>query len=96
MYHDLREVYWGDDLNKDISEFVAKCPNRQQDKDENLKPGGLTQIMDVPTWKWEPINIDFVFGMSRSLEKNDSISVIMDRLTKSVHFIPVKSHYTAE
>ena len=53
MYHDLREVYWGDDLNKDISEFVAKCPNRQQDKDENLKPGGLTQITDFLHRIWK-------------------------------------------
>ncbi|XP_069143367.1 uncharacterized protein [Solanum lycopersicum] len=49
MYHDLREVYWFDDLKKDIAEFVHKCQNFQQVKNENLQTGGLTQIMDVPT-----------------------------------------------
>ena len=52
MYHDLREVYWWNGLNRDIEEFVSKCPNCQQVKAEHLKPGGLTQIMDGPTCKW--------------------------------------------
>ena len=52
MYQDLREVYWWDGLKKDIEEFISKCPKCQHVKAEHLKPGGLTQIMDVPTWKW--------------------------------------------
>ena len=63
MYHDLREVFWRDDLKKDIVEFVSKFPNYQQIKAEHLKPTGLTQIMDVPTWKWESIYMDFVVGL---------------------------------
>ena len=53
MYHDLRKVYWWNVLKRDIAEFVVKCPNLQQVKAEPLKLGGLTQIMDVPTWKWD-------------------------------------------
>ena len=49
MYHDLREVYWWDGLKRDISKFVAKCTNCNKVKAEHLKPGGLSQIMDVPT-----------------------------------------------
>ena len=62
MYHDLIEVYWCDGLERDIAVFVAKCPRYQQVKVEHLKPGSLTQIMDVPTWKWKAINMDFVVG----------------------------------
>ena len=60
MYFNLREVYWWDGLKRDIAEFVAKCPNCQQVKIEQLKLSGLTQVMDVPTWNWEEINMEFV------------------------------------
>ena len=51
MYHNLKQIYWWDGMKKDIAEYVAKCPNCQQVKVEHLKPGGLTQIIEVPTWK---------------------------------------------
>ena len=89
MYHDLREVYWLDGLKRDITEIVSKCPNCKQVKVDHVKPNGLTQIMDVPTWKWEDINTDFVVELHRTRRKNDSIWVIMDRLTKSAYFILV-------
>ena len=60
MYRDLQEVYWWDSLKRDIAEFVDKCPNCQQVKDEHQRPGGLTQVMDAPTWKLEDINMHFV------------------------------------
>ena len=62
MYYILKEVYWWDILKRDIAEFVAKYPNCQQVKFEHLYPSGLTQTMEVPTWKWEEINMDFVVG----------------------------------
>ena len=46
-------------MKKDIAEYVAMCPNFKQGKAEHLKPGGLTQIIEVLTWKWEAINMDF-------------------------------------
>ena len=67
MYHDLKQIYWWDGMKKDIADYVAKCPNCQQVKAEYLKPGGLTQIIEVPTWKWEAINMDFVVGLPRTL-----------------------------
>ena len=44
MYHDLKQIYWWDDMKKDNAEFVAMCPNCQQVKAEHLKSAGLTQI----------------------------------------------------
>ena len=58
--------------------------------------GGLTRIFEVLTLKWEAINMDFVVGVPRNMRHHDSIWVMMDRLTKSAHFIPVKSTYRAE
>ena len=96
MYHNLREVFWWEGFKKDITEFVAKCPNFQQVKAEHQKPGGLLQEIQVPTWKWENINMDFVVGLPRTQKQYDFIWVIVDRLTKSAHFIPIKLIYSAE
>ena len=96
MYHDLREVFWWKGLEKDIPEFVAKCPNCQQVKYEHQNPGGLLQELKVPTWKWEDINVHFVVGLPLTQKKYDSIWVVGDRFTMSTHFIPIKSTYSAK
>ena len=96
MYRDLQEIYWWGSLKKDRVNFMVRCPNFQQVKAEHQNPEGLTQILDVPTWKWEYINMDFVVGLPRTRSQNDSIWVIVDRLTKSSHFIPVKPMYSTE
>ena len=79
-----------------VAKFVAKCPNGQLVKAEHQRPGGLTQIMDVPTLKYEDINMDFVVSLPWTRRQNDSIWLIVDWLKKSTHFIPVKSTYSAE
>ncbi|KAH0695924.1 hypothetical protein KY289_013406 [Solanum tuberosum] len=96
MYRDLREVYWWNGMKKDIASFVAKCPNCQQVKAEHMKPGGLLQDINIPTWKWEEVNMDFFVGLPRTQRQHDSIWVIVDRMTKSAHFIPVKVTFLAE
>ena len=96
MYHDLKEVYWWGDMKKNIAEFVAQCPNCQQDKVEHQNPEGYMQCMQLPIWKWDMINMDFITGLPRTFRKFDFIWVIVDRLTKSAHFLPVKTTYTAE
>ena len=48
------------------------------------------RVIDIPNWKWEDISMDFVSGLPRTRSRNDSIWVIVDRLTKSAHFLPVK------
>ncbi|XP_060200149.1 uncharacterized protein LOC132628381 [Lycium barbarum] len=73
MYHDIRKVYCWDRMKKDIAEFVAKRPNCQQVKIEHPKPDRLLQAIDIPTCKWEAINMDFIIGLPRSQRKFDSI-----------------------
>jgi len=58
-------------------------------------PGGLLQTIAIPEWKWEVISMDFVTGLLRPVRQHDSIMVIVDRLTKVVHFILVKSTFLA-
>ena len=73
---------------------MVKCPNCQQFKVKHQITGGLSQVMDVPTWKWEDFNMDFLAGLPQTPRQNDSIWIIVDKLTKSIHFIPVNSTYS--
>ncbi|WMV55014.1 hypothetical protein MTR67_048399 [Solanum verrucosum] len=90
MSRDLREVYWWNGMKKYIAEFVTKCPNCQQVKVDHQKLGGLSQDNNIATWKWEDLNMDFIVGLPRTQRQHDSIWVIVDWMTKSDHFIPVK------
>ncbi|KAH0689166.1 hypothetical protein KY289_016524 [Solanum tuberosum] len=96
MYRDMREVYWWNGMKGDIADFVAKFPNCQQVKVEHQKPEGMTQEIDIPTWKWEVINMDFITGLPRTRRHHDSIWVIVDKVTKSSHFLAVKATNLAE
>ena len=83
-------------MKRDIVNFVAQCPNSQQVNCERQRPGGTLQRMPIPEWKWERIAMDFVVGLPKTLGKFDSIWVIVDMLTKSAQFIPVKMTYNEE
>jgi hypothetical protein len=63
-------------------------------KAEHQRPAGLLQPLEIPTWKWDDISMDFIVGLPRTQKGNDSIWVIVDRLTKVAHFLPVKTNYS--
>ena len=94
MYHGIKDLYWWDGLKKDVVDYVSKCLTCQQVKAEHQKPSGKLQPLPIPEWKWERITMDFVVGLPRSRDGYDSIWVIVDRLTKSAHFLPVKATYS--
>jgi hypothetical protein len=93
MYLDLKTRYWWRGMKKEIARYVARCDTSQRTKAEHQKPAGLLQPLPVPEWKWEEIGMDFVTGLPRTQKGNDSIWVIIDRLTKVAHFIPVKTTF---
>ena len=76
-------------MKKEIASFVSRCLTCQQVKAEHQKPVGKIQLLPIPVWKWEKIIMDFVTGLPRTQRQHDAIWVIVDRLTKSVHFLPV-------
>ena len=61
---------------------------------EHQRPVGLLQSLPIPEWKWEHVTMDFVMGLPRCTRGFDSIWVVVDLLTKSAHFLHVKSTYT--
>ena len=73
---------------------MSKCLTYQQVKAEHQKLSGKLQPLPIPEWKWERITMDFVVGLPRLRDGYDSIWVIVDRLTKSAHFLPVKATYS--
>jgi hypothetical protein len=94
MYHDLKATYWWYGMKRDVAEYVALCSTCQRVKAEHQRPARLLQPLQVPEWKWEEIAIDFIIGLPRAQSGYDSIWVIVDRLTKVAHFIPVKTTYS--
>ncbi|XP_069154471.1 uncharacterized protein [Solanum lycopersicum] len=96
MYRDLKQHFWWSRMKRDMVDFGAKCPNFNQVKYKQQRPGGTLQRKPIPKWKWERIAMDFVVGIPKTLGKFDSIWVIVDRVTKSDHFLSVKVTYNAE
>jgi hypothetical protein len=94
MYHDLKATYWWYGMKRDVAEYVALCDTCQQVKVEHQRPAGLLQPFQVLEWKWKEIAMDFIVGLPRTQSGYDSIWVIVDRLTKVAHFIPVKTTYS--
>ena len=96
MYRTLIEHYWWQGMKRDIVEFVSRCLVCQQIKAEHQKPSRKLNPLLIPQWKWEDIAMDFISKLPRMQSSYDSIWVIVDRLTKSAHFLLVKKTYSLE
>ncbi|GJX36925.1 putative reverse transcriptase domain-containing protein [Tanacetum coccineum] len=75
---------------------VSKCLTCLKVKAEHQRPSGLLQQPEIPVWKWEGIAMDFVTKLPRTSSGHDTIWVIVDRLTKSTHFLPMCEDYKME
>ena len=94
MYQDLRLQYWWNGMRRNISDFVTRCLMCQQVKIEHQRPAGKIQPLEILVWKWEEVTMDFVVKLPTTTGGYDSIWVVVDCLTKSAHFLPVKMGYT--
>jgi hypothetical protein len=92
MYYDLKSYYWWTKMRKEIAAYVARCDTCCRVKAMHMK-AGLLQPLSIPGWKWEEISMDFIVGLPPTVKNHNSIWVIVDRLTKSAHFIPVRVDY---
>jgi hypothetical protein len=93
MYQDLKQKYWWYGLKRDVASHVAVCDVCHRVKAKHQIPAGLLDPLKVPKWKCEEIHMDFIVGLPRTSAGYDSIWVIVDRLKKVAHFIPVRTNY---
>ncbi|GKC90854.1 putative reverse transcriptase domain-containing protein [Tanacetum coccineum] len=77
-------------MKADIATYVCKCLTCAKVKAEHQRPSGLLVQSDIPEWKWEKITMDFVTKLPKTAARYDSIWVIVDRLTGSAYFLPMK------
>jgi hypothetical protein len=89
MYRDLKKNFWWTRMKREIAKYVLECDTCRRIKADHLRPTGNLQPLSIPEWKWENICMDFIVGLPRTSRGYNSIWVIVDRLTKSAHFIPI-------
>ncbi|XP_033138989.1 uncharacterized protein LOC117129882 [Brassica rapa] len=91
MYRDVRRYYHWPGMKRSVAQWVAQCATCQQVKVEHQVPGGLLQSLPIPQWKWDSISMDFITGLPTAPGRsNNSIWVIVDRLTKVTHLLPMR------
>jgi hypothetical protein len=93
MYHELRKQFWWTRMKREAAHYVSECDTHWKVKVDYMKPRGLLQPLSILEWKWDDISMDIIVGLPMTTHKFDSIWVIVDRLSKSAHFIPINTNY---
>src|ERR1051325_9445928 len=96
MFRTLKPFYWWPGMKKDIAEYVSRCLICQQIKPVRQKTAGLLQQLPVPEWKWEHVTMDFLFGVPQTQHGHDGVWAIVDRLTKTTRFLPIKATFSLD
>ena len=96
MYHDLRRQYYRNGMKKHVEDFVQQYITCQQVKAEHQRLAGLLQPLKVVKWKWEYVKMNVVTYLPRTSRGHDAVWVIVDRLTKSAHFLAMRMTFTLE
>ncbi|GJT89486.1 putative reverse transcriptase domain-containing protein [Tanacetum coccineum] len=90
MYQDMKKLYWWHNMKADIATYVSKCLTCAKVKAEHQRPSGLLVQPEIPEWKSDNITIDFIMKLLKSSQGYDTIWVIVDQLTKSANFVPIR------
>ncbi|GJW16811.1 putative reverse transcriptase domain-containing protein [Tanacetum coccineum] len=92
MYQDMKKLYWWLNMKADIATYVSKCLTCARVKAKHQRPSGLLVQPAIPKWKWDNITMDFITKLPKSSQGFDTIWVIVDRLTESAHFLPIREN----
>ncbi|GKA69837.1 putative reverse transcriptase domain-containing protein [Tanacetum coccineum] len=90
MYQDMKKLYWWPNMKADIATYVSRCLTCAKVKAKHQRPSGLLVQPKIPEWKWDNITMDFVTKLPKTSQGYDTIWVIVDRLTKSAIFTPMR------
>jgi hypothetical protein len=91
----VKKQYYWPGMKKEVVDFIARCLEHQKFKVEHRHPVGLLQPLPIPEWKWEVFTMDSITNLPNTTKQHDSIMVVVDKLTKVAHFIPVKLAHKA-
>ncbi|GJU64558.1 putative reverse transcriptase domain-containing protein [Tanacetum coccineum] len=92
MCQDMKKLYWWPNMKADIATYVSKCLTCAKVKAEYQSPLGLLVQPAIPEWKWDNIMMDFIIKLRKSSYVFDTIWVIVDRIIKSAHFLPIREN----
>nr|GFA72982.1 putative reverse transcriptase domain-containing protein [Tanacetum cinerariifolium] len=92
MYQDMKKLYWWPNMKADIATYISKCLTCAKVKSEHRRPLRMLVQPAIPMWKWDNITMDFVTKLPKSSQGLDTIWVIVDRLTKSAYFLPIREN----
>ena len=90
----IKDFFWPN-MKKEVAEYLSCCLECQQVKAEHQHLAGLLHPLPILEWKWETINMDFIMELPNNFRQHHSIMVVVEKLSKAAHFIPVKSTYKA-
>jgi hypothetical protein len=91
----VKSQYYWPDMKKEVVDFISKFLECQKVKAEHRHPAGFLQTLPISEWKWEVVTMDFITKLPGTNKQHDSIMVVVDKLTKPTHFIPVKLTHKA-
>jgi hypothetical protein len=91
----VKSQYYWPGMKKEVVDFILRCLECQKVKAEHRHPTDLLQPLPIPEWKWEVVTMDFITKLPRTNKQHDYIMVVVDKLTKVAHFIPVKLTHKA-
>nr|GEX89766.1 putative reverse transcriptase domain-containing protein [Tanacetum cinerariifolium] len=92
MYQDMKKLYRCPNMKADIATYVSKCLTCAKVKAKHQRPTKLLVQPAIPVLKWDNITMDFITKLPKSSQGFDTIWVIVDRLTKSAHFLPIREN----
>ena len=90
----VKSQYFWLGMKKEIAKDIARCMECQKVKAEHRHLAGLLQPLHILEWKWEEVKMDFITGLPRTNKQHDSIMVVVEKLAKDTHFLPVKTPHT--
>nr|GFA96832.1 reverse transcriptase domain-containing protein [Tanacetum cinerariifolium] len=92
MYQDMKKLYWWPNVKANIATYVSKCLTYAKVKAKHQRPSRLLVQPAIPEWKWDNITMDFITKLPKSSQGFNTIWVIVDRVTKSAHFLPIREN----
>ncbi|KAL8441241.1 hypothetical protein Emed_007593 [Eimeria media] len=94
-YKQLTQIFYWEGVKDFVKRYVETCARCQASKAVTQKPAGYLHSLAIPLRRWDSISMDYITGLPTSTQGNDAVLVVIDRLTKMAHFIPLKTTATA-